>query len=83
MVHFLVLPGTLDVLFFRFPEPSWSIEIDRVEVPKHPVVGTRIDLICHYELEKTRGGQEEKLYSVKWYKDGNEFYRYIFDLFIT
>ncbi|KAF4521237.1 hypothetical protein B566_EDAN005449 [Ephemera danica] len=28
-------------------------------------------LECHYDLEG------EALYSVKWYKDGNEFYRYV------
>jgi len=70
-------PFLISIVILTITEPSWSIEIDRVEVPKHPVVGTRIDLICHYELEKTRGGQEEKLYSVKWYKDGNEFYRFV------
>ncbi|ENN80723.1 hypothetical protein YQE_02859, partial [Dendroctonus ponderosae] len=26
---------------------------------------------CHYKLG------DETLYSVKWYKDGNEFYRYV------
>lgn len=26
---------------------------------------------CHYDLDG------EALYSVKWYKDGNEFYRYV------
>ena len=71
----------LDLIFtiflFRLLESSWSILIDRVEVPKHPVVGGREDLICHFELEKGRDGREEKLYSVKWYKDGNEFYRYL------
>lgn len=28
-------------------------------------------LECHYDLDG------EALYSVKWYKDGNEFYRYV------
>jgi len=39
-------------------------------VPKHVVVGENIRLECNFNLDN------EKLYSVKWYKDGNEFYRY-------
>ena len=42
-----------------------------VKVPKYAVVGTRERLHCNYTLGK------ENLYSVKWYKDGSEFYRYI------
>lgn len=70
-------PFFISIVILTLTESSWSILIDRVEVPKHPVVGGREDLICHFELEKGRDGREEKLYSVKWYKDGNEFYRYV------
>ena len=31
----------------------------------------KAELSCNYDLEG------EELYSVKWYKDGNEFYRFI------
>lgn len=40
-------------------------------VPKHVVLGQNIHLECIFNLDN------EKLYSVKWYKDGNEFYRYV------
>ena len=40
-----------------------------VDVPPHATVRDRTRLRCNYEL----GG--ESLYSVKWYKDGSEFYR--------
>lgn len=40
-------------------------------VPKHVVLGQNIRLECNFNLD------DEKLYSVKWYKDGNEFYRYV------
>ena len=45
--------------------------------------GRKINLPCTYELEK------DVLYSIKWYKEDTEFYRYIpkgkkgFALYIT
>jgi len=35
------------------------------------IKGTAAQLECLYDLDG------EALYSVKWYKDGNEFYRYV------
>lgn len=40
-------------------------------VPEHVSRGQNIRLECNFNLDG------ETLYSVKWYKDGNEFYRYI------
>lgn len=40
-------------------------------VPPHPVVGSTVKLKCEYDME----GAE--VYSVKWYKGGAEFYRYL------
>lgn len=40
-------------------------------VPQHVVRGQNIKLECNFNLDG------ETLYSVKWYKDGNEFYRYV------
>ncbi|KYN31203.1 hypothetical protein ALC56_14471 [Trachymyrmex septentrionalis] len=40
-------------------------------VPQHAVLGQNVSLECNFNLDG------EKLYSVKWYKDGNEFYRYV------
>ncbi len=41
----------------------------QVEVPRFEIVGERTRLRCNYDLEG------ESLYSVKWYKNGSEFYR--------
>lgn len=40
-------------------------------VPQHAVLGQNVSLECNFNLDG------EKLYSVKWYKDGNEFYRFL------
>ncbi|TGZ37590.1 Uncharacterized protein DBV15_03891, partial [Temnothorax longispinosus] len=40
-------------------------------VPQHAVLGQNVSLECNFNLDG------EKLYSVKWYKDGNEFYRFV------
>jgi hypothetical protein len=48
-----------------------SLKLVRVSVPQYKVRGDMALLECTYEL----GG--DKLYSVKWYKDNEEFYRYV------
>lgn len=66
------------LMILALPAISWAIKISSVEVPQYPVVGTSVSqLVCNYELDRTGDGPEDKLYSVKWYKDGNEFYRYV------
>ncbi|XP_063235945.1 uncharacterized protein LOC134538500 [Bacillus rossius redtenbacheri] len=42
-----------------------------VRIPMHAVRDQDARLECHFNLEG------EALYSVKWYKDGNEFYRFV------
>ena len=44
----------------------------RVSVPQYKVRGDMALLECQYELKDT-----DKLYSVKWYKDNEEFYRFV------
>ncbi|XP_066146684.1 uncharacterized protein [Euwallacea fornicatus] len=48
-----------------------SLQLEKLLVPSHSIRHTDVTLECHYKLE------EETLYSVKWYKDGHEFYRYV------
>ena len=47
------------------------VRLTKLIVPSYKYVGDKAVLSCNYDLEG------EDLYSVKWYKDGNEFYRFI------
>ena len=53
----------------RFPVECCGILLRNVGVPSFAVYGKEAVLTCDYDLE----GQA--LYSVKWYKNGLEFYR--------
>ncbi|XP_066996214.2 uncharacterized protein [Anabrus simplex] len=48
-----------------------SLELQRVSVPQYKLRGEMALLECVYELE------DDSLYSVKWYKDDEEFYRFV------
>ncbi|KAJ9598387.1 hypothetical protein L9F63_010909, partial [Diploptera punctata] len=48
-----------------------SLRMSEVRIPMHIVKGQEARLECHFDLEG------EALYSVKWYKDGSEFFRYV------
>ncbi|CAH0551329.1 unnamed protein product [Brassicogethes aeneus] len=48
-----------------------SLKGMRLNVPRAIRVGHSVTLGCEYDLE------EAPLYSVKWYRDGDEFYRYV------
>ena len=48
-----------------------GVRLVNVNVPSYRFRGENAVLKCIYDLEG------EQLYSVKWYKDGSEFFRYI------
>ncbi|XP_071448177.1 uncharacterized protein [Hetaerina americana] len=50
---------------------SWGLRLTKVTIPTYRLRGEMALLECVYELEGDR------LYSVKWYKDNEEFYRYV------
>ena len=54
-----------------FPDSSWAIKLSGVKIPPHAIRGQDAQLHCDYNLEG------DKLYSIKWYRNGHEFYRYI------
>ena len=47
------------------------IRLKEVRIPPHVAHGDSAVLICNYELEG------DYLYSVKWYHEDEEFYRYV------
>ncbi|XP_061397895.1 uncharacterized protein LOC133333601, partial [Musca vetustissima] len=51
--------------------PCLSLSMTEVRIPKHIMRYEDAALGCKYDLDG------ESLYSVKWYKDGFEFYRYV------
>ncbi|XP_047475436.1 uncharacterized protein LOC125029533 [Penaeus chinensis] len=62
-------PGTLALLLL-FMQGTAAIRITRVKVPPLLKVGDEGDLDCIWETEK------DEMYSIKWYQEGHEFYRY-------
>ncbi|XP_017884556.1 uncharacterized protein LOC108627695 isoform X2 [Ceratina calcarata] len=48
-----------------------GLKLLRITVPAYSVRGKNALLECRYDLEK------DKLYSISWYKDHEEFYRYV------
>lgn len=48
-----------------------GVRLTRMDVPSAVVVGDSIWLNCSYDLE------EDQLYSIKWYKNNYEFYRFL------
>ena len=61
---------TQRLLFLSFLV-SLAIHITGLDVPKRALVGDQIHLHCDYDERGTR------LYSLKWYKNSREFYRYL------
>ncbi|XP_008545385.1 uncharacterized protein LOC103569706 [Microplitis demolitor] len=62
------------LLYIGFSTASFSkkdIKVN-VEIPKEAEIGDYVDLRCNWEIHGNKS-----LYSVKWYKDGHEFFRYV------
>ena len=59
------------LFFFLLLDLSSAIKLMDVLIPPHAIRGQNAKLTCSYDLEG------DKLYSIKWYRNGHEFYRYI------
>ncbi|XP_050307679.1 uncharacterized protein LOC126744345 isoform X1 [Anthonomus grandis grandis] len=66
------MAGKSAVLIFAFLiQGVISLQLEKLLIPSHAIRNTSVIMECHYKLEG------ETLYSVKWYKDGYEFYRFV------
>ncbi|KAG8199255.1 hypothetical protein JTE90_003682 [Oedothorax gibbosus] len=66
-------PRRIDTIIRReAPCVLCAIRLLMLDVPSPTTQGESVELICSYELL-----DEDSLYSVKWYKDDVEFYRYV------
>ncbi|XP_066908485.1 uncharacterized protein [Halyomorpha halys] len=63
--------STLLAYLFTLIGSIYGLRLTEVRIDKHTVRGNMSRLECKFDL------QGESLYSVKWYKDGHEFYRYL------
>ncbi|XP_055614082.1 uncharacterized protein LOC129760466, partial [Uranotaenia lowii] len=64
----------ISLLIFVFglaKDICFCLLLTEIRIPNHVAKNTTVELDCFYDLNG------EALYSVKWYKDGNEFYRYV------
>ncbi|XP_047120477.1 uncharacterized protein LOC124803336 [Schistocerca piceifrons] len=52
-------------------EGAWGLKLLEARIPSYVVRNQSVTHQCLFDLEG------EALYSVKWYKDGREFYRYV------
>ncbi|XP_049536596.1 uncharacterized protein LOC125951670 [Anopheles darlingi] len=69
-IPLLLLPW-LWLSFVPGPHVAHAIKLTGLRVPKYAILGQSVRLECPYEMEG------DELYSVRWYKDGNEFYRFV------
>ena len=59
------------IVIFFFLGTSLALRLKDIDVPPHRVVGEKARLVCKFDMEG------DILYSVKWYKDDLEFYRFV------
>lgn len=59
---------SLNFIFFYFA--AAGMRLSKLEVPGAVIIGENVWLKCDFDLEG------DELYSVKWYKNNVEFYRY-------
>lgn len=61
----------LTVTFLQALVVTKAFRIVMLDIPSPTILGESVELTCSYELD------DEQLYSVKWYKNDVEFYRYV------
>ncbi|XP_022244949.1 cell adhesion molecule 1-like [Limulus polyphemus] len=61
----------LVVLLLKDLQQLLGVHLKVLDIPSPTTLGQSIELTCSYELDG------DQLYSVKWYKDNTEFFRYL------
>ncbi|XP_046681223.1 cell adhesion molecule 1-like [Homalodisca vitripennis] len=69
---FKFMHGLLALAVLLAPQDSECLKLIKVKVPAYKLKGETAVLQCVYEMEGL-----EKLYTVKWYRENEEFYRYV------
>ncbi|XP_058790645.1 uncharacterized protein LOC131663903 [Phymastichus coffea] len=59
------------LLIFNYLTGIEALRMTALKIPQHVVQNQTVRMECNFNLDR------ETLYSVKWYKDGHEFYRYV------
>lgn len=54
-----------------FVEGTRGLRMTALQIPQHVAINQTVKMECNFNLD------QELLYSVKWYKDGHEFYRFV------
>ncbi|XP_045126631.1 uncharacterized protein LOC123513497 isoform X2 [Portunus trituberculatus] len=67
-------PAVPLLLLLAFAATGAGLRVSGVRVPPVVVSGSAVDLTCHYHHSTDR---PDPLYSIKWYRDVNQFYEYI------
>ncbi|XP_048505109.1 cell adhesion molecule 2-like [Athalia rosae] len=68
---FYIFYATLLLLLLLISPEIGALRMTALQIPQHVVFNQTVKLECHFNLD------QESLYSVKWYKDGHEFYRLV------
>ncbi|XP_065093322.1 uncharacterized protein LOC135713992 [Ochlerotatus camptorhynchus] len=73
-MEFMLRNIIISLLIFVFglaKDICFCLQLTAVRIPEHVTKNSTVQLECTYDLNG------EQLYSVKWYKDGNEFFRFV------
>ncbi|XP_013774698.1 uncharacterized protein LOC106459612 [Limulus polyphemus] len=66
-----VEPGWIPVCLVFIIKVVHSLRIVSLDIPRNVEIGQKVELMCYYDLG------EDQLYSIKWYRDNIEFFRYM------
>jgi len=70
MKQYLVILNNIIVLLVMNIRVSGSLTLTSIEFPSHVMLGQSVSMKCNFNQK-----ENQKIDSIKWYKDGREFYR--------